>query len=234
MKLFYNPASREKKKARMAAEMAVAPWAAREEAAREEAARANWRQWNETKELRATEEAKAETEASAEINALANNNDQEIEKIFNEKFNPLKESIAVQFKEISDNIKKDLNNVIEHSKITLKGLNIDLATITINQSLNDADTLLEYLNPKNLVSMLNTYEDQCKTILKKHLGSEVATVTVTKRVGEPEPPNPDTLDFRDHGPFNRYNEDGYRGGGSSKSSKKRKPIKKRRNTKRRM
>ena len=251
MSWFNSAASKEAKaKAKVEAEAAEAARAARAEAAEEK-----WEQWNKeekiAKEVRESKEAAAEAAARTKINDLADKNNQEIEKIFNEKFNPLKESIEAQFKEISDNIKKDLNNVIGHSIITLNGLKIDLATITINHSLHDVDTLLEYLNPKNLVNMLNTYEEQCKTILKTNLGSEVATVTVTKKVGEPEPPKPYTLVstpvVRYHGYHERFegggystsrgnrdNPYGYRGGGSSKSSKKRKPIKKRRNTKRRM
>ena len=251
MSWFNSAASKEAKaKAKVEAEAAEAARAARAEAAEEK-----WEQWNKeekiAKEVRESKEAAAEAAARTKINDLADKNNQELEKIFNEKFNPLKESIEAQFKEISDNIKKDLNNVIGHSIITLNGLKIDLATITINHSLHDVDTLLEYLNPKNLVNMLNTYEEQCKTILKTNLGSEVATVTVTKKVGEPEPPKPYTLVstpvVRYHGYHERFegggystsrgnrdNPYGYRGGGSSKSSKKRKPIKKRRNTKRRM
>ena len=258
MSWFNSAASKEAKaKAKVEAEAAEAARAARAEAARVRvmAAEEKWEQWNKeekiAKEVRESKEAAAEAAARTKINDLADKNNQEIEKIFNEKFNPLKESIEAQFKEISDNIKKDLNNVIGHSIITLNGLKIDLATITINHSLHDVDTLLEYLNPKNLVNMLNTYEEQCKTILKTNLGSEVATVTVTKKVGEPEPPKPYTLVstpvVRYHGYHERFegggystsrgnrdNPYGYRGGGSSKSSKKRKPIKKRRNTKRRM
>ena len=227
-------ASKEKK-ARMAAEMKAAEAAEKEE---HEVAKVKWQKWKKDKEVRESQEEAAAEDARTKIDELAKKNNQEIENIFNENFKPLKDSIAVQFKEISNNIKKDLNEVIADSKSTLAALNIDLATITMNQSLNDVDTLLANLNPENLVSMLDKYEEHCKMILNKYLGNKGATVNVTKRVGEPPPANPYPVGSWGN-PYESPDRDGfrgwqYRGGGSSKSSKKRKPIKKRRNTKRRM
>jgi hypothetical protein len=239
--IFSSAASRAKKAAAEAA--AAEAEAAEKEAAEKEAARvaegrANWLQWNTeegiAKKVREREEAAAALEATTKIAELAKTNNREIENIFKNKFNPLKEGIMKQFQEIKDSIRADVNAVIERSKSTLDELKIELATITMNQSLNNVDALLENLNPKNLVNMLTTNEEECKMKLNSNLGNQVASVKVNKRLGKPEPPYPRTYGFTPVRSYESENPDVYRGGGSSKSSKKRrKPIKKRRNTKRR-
>jgi hypothetical protein len=239
--IFSSAASKAKKAeaAERAAERAKRE--AEEEAAKEAVkagARANWHQWNKKegidKVVREREEATAAVEATTKIAELANTNNQKIENIFKDKFKPLKQSIKAQFQEIKESIKTDVNTVIADSKITIDALDINLATITMNPSLNNVDNLLANLNPENLISTLNTYEEQCKRTLNNNLGSGVASVKVTKRLGDPEPPYPYTYGSTPVRSYENPNPDEYRGGGSSRSSKKRrKPIKKRRNTKRR-
>jgi len=240
MNLFTTSASRAKKAeaAERAAERAKRE--AEEEAAKEAAkavAKETWAKWWEREKIdrpiREAEESAAEAKAQNALSELAKTNNKEIENIFKNKFNPLKKGIMMQFQEIKNNIKEEVNTVIERSKSTLNELKIDLATITMNPSLNNVDNLLANLNPENLISTLNTYEEQCKRTLNNNLGSGVASVKVTKRPGEPEPYNPTRILSTYFSTFNP-NPDEYRGGGSSRSSKKRrKPIKKRRNTKRR-
>jgi len=233
MKLFYTRASRAKTAERAKREAEEeATREATKAVAREE--RAKWfERENIERPIREAQERAAEAEAQKALSELAGKNKLEIENIFKDRFKSLKESIEAQFQEIKKNIKEDVNTVIERSKSTLDELKIDLATITMNQSLNDVDALLENLNPENLVNMLTTNEEECKMKLNSNLGSRVASVKVTKRPGVPKPYNPDSISSRNISTLNE-NPDGYRGGGSSKSSKKRrKPIKKRRNTKRR-
>jgi hypothetical protein len=241
MNIFSSAASRAKRAEAVERAAERAKIDAEEEAAKavaKAAAKETWHQWNKKegidKEVREREEAAAAVEATTKIAELAKTNNKEIENIFKDKFNPLKEGIMKQFQEIKDSIKTDVNTVIERTKSTLDELKIDLATITMNPSLNNVDTLLANLNPENLVSMLNTYEEQCKMTLNNNLGSGVARVKVTKRLGEPEPSYPYTYGSTPVRSYENKNLDFWRGGGSSKSSKKRrKPIKKRRNTKRR-
>jgi hypothetical protein len=241
MNIFSSAASRAKKaaaeeRAKKEADDETAKAAKRE--ADEETYDKWWAREKIARPKREAEESEAEVAAKNALSELANRNNQEIEKIFKDKFKPFKESITVQFQEIKNNIKKDLIKVINDSKNTIEALDINLATITMNSSLlNNEDTLLANLNLENLVNMLNTYEEQCKKTLKNYLGSGVAIVKVTKIAGEPKPYNPRSISSEYLS--NLYTPpqvDGYRyrWGGSSRSSKKRiKPIKKRRNTKRR-